>query len=995
MKIGILAFVMAAALFSWAQTPAPPAIRGPQQTPTLSAEEAPQTAPQTQQVLPSYERQRVYSVELAGRPDLAAGKYSGLVTQKAGQPFSRQKVDESIAALKHTGKFQDVQLQVLPGAEGVRVLLVLHPAIYYGIFEFPGAERFSYSRLLQLTNYPPGGPYTAFEVQQDQEALATFFRRSGFFLSEVTPRLQIDSAQGIVNVIFAVRLGRRAKFGDVTIEGPPQQEAGQLELLLRSLRARLHSSAIRPGKTYNLKTIENATQYLLGRLNKQSHLAAQVRLIGAKYNRDTNRADISFHVQPGPTVRVQLEGAHLWPWTRREQLPIYQQAGVNAEIIEEGRQNLVSYFQSKGYFDAQVSAQVQQESAREMVLYKITKDKRHKVAGVKIAGYQQLPDSELMPLITVQKARPFLHGKYSDHLVRTSTANLRSVYQAAGFSSVKITPQVAKHHGNLEVTFRVDEGPRDIVEALRIEGNSTLATAQLAPRGLKLSPGQPYSANLVGKDRTQIITTYLQLGYLMATFRETSQSLPDQPHRIEVVYHIDEGPQVHTAAIITLGRKNTRQRLIDRDTAVLQPGKPLTQKDLLSSESELYAQRGVFDWAEVDPRRQITTQTEEDVLVKVHEAQPNRLIYGVGFEVINRGGSIPSGTVALPNLPPTGLPKNFQTSETTFWGPRGSIEYTRNNLRGKAESLTLTAFAGRLDQRGGATYSDPTFNWGKWGQSVTTSGEHNSENPVFTSRLALGSYQLQRPLDAKRTQNLFLRYRFSETGLTRLLIPALVSPENLHVRLSTLSVSYIRDTRDNALDAHRGAYDTAEFNVNPSALGSSVNFAKFAGQAAYYKKIPANIIWANSLRLSLAKPFSGSFVPLSEEFFSGGGSTLRGFPLDGAGPQQTIPACGTPGVSSTCSLITVPVGGNELLIINSEFRYPLDAIIKNLGFATFYDGGNVFSTIGFHGQYTNSLGGGFRYKTPVGPVRIDIGHNLNGAPGIKSTQVFVTVGQAF
>jgi len=91
----------------------------------------------------------------------------------------------------------------------------------------------------------------------------------------------------------------------------------------------------------------------------------------------------------------------------------------------------------------------------------------------------------------------------------------------------------------------------------------------------------------------------------------------------------------------------------------------------------------------------------------------------------------------------------------------------------------------------------------------------------------------------------------------------------------------------------------------------------------------------------------------------------------------------------------VPVGGNELLIINSEFRYPLDAIIKNLGFATFYDGGNVFSTIGFHGQYTNSLGGGFRYKTPVGPVRIDIGHNLNGAPGIKSTQVFVTVGQAF
>jgi outer membrane translocation and assembly module TamA len=69
--------------------------------------------------------------------------------------------------------------------------------------------------------------------------------------------------------------------------------------------------------------------------------------------------------------------------------------------------------------------------------------------------------------------------------------------------------------------------------------------------------------------------------------------------------------------------------------------------------------------------------------------------------------------------------------------------------------------------------------------------------------------------------------------------------------------------------------------------------------------------------------------------------------------------------------------------------------MKNLGFVTFYDGGNVFPTIGFHGQYTNTIGIGFRYDTPVGPVRIDIGHNLNAPPGIKATQLFITLGQAF
>ena len=61
----------------------------------------------------------------------------------------------------------------------------------------------------------------------------------------------------------------------------------------------------------------------------------------------------------------------------------------------------------------------------------------------------------------------------------------------------------------------------------------------------------------------------------------------------------------------------------------------------------------------------------------------------------------------------------------------------------------------------------------------------------------------------------------------------------------------------------------------------------------------------------------------------------------------------------------------------------------------FYDGGNVFSHVGFHGQYTNTVGLGFRYATPIGPLRIDIGHNLNATPGIKSTQFFLTLGQAF
>jgi outer membrane translocation and assembly module TamA len=103
------------------------------------------------------------------------------------------------------------------------------------------------------------------------------------------------------------------------------------------------------------------------------------------------------------------------------------------------------------------------------------------------------------------------------------------------------------------------------------------------------------------------------------------------------------------------------------------------------------------------------------------------------------------------------------------------------------------------------------------------------------------------------------------------------------------------------------------------------------------------------------------------------------------------------GFFTDCSYIQVPTGGNEQLILNTEARIPLP-IKQGLGLVVFYDGGNVFPSVGFRdftSLYTNNVGLGLRYATPVGPVRIDLGHNLNPVPGIKSTQYFVSIGQAF
>ncbi|MEO6829816.1 MAG: POTRA domain-containing protein, partial [Acidobacteriaceae bacterium] len=793
------------------------------------ANQPPKTSPQTEQILSSYEGQNVTTIELAGRPELETSQFASMFVQQANQPFSREKIDATISALKQTGKIKDIQLEVAPEANGVRILLVLQPAVYFGVYQFPGAERFSYSRLVQVTSYPPEAAYNVDDIQQSQQNLLTFFRREGYFQAEVTPETKVDREQKVANVAFHVTLNRHSKFGKVEITGVTPAQSAKLRGKLRGVWARLRGSAIRPGKKYRLQTVTNATSYLQRVLEKQNWLAARVKLTGAEYDAATNRADIHFDVHTGPIIHVKIEGAHLWSWTKKSLLPVYQGVGVNRELVQEGSQALTSHFEGKGYFDAKVDPSFQRQPSGVTIVYRITKGKKHKVEEVKIVGNKHESDSDLMAQVTVQKEHFLSRGKYSEALVRSSTKNLTGLYQADGFSSVKVTPAVANKGDDVSVVFHIDEGPRDIVNALTIEGADTLPQSKYAPGGLKVVAGQPYSQQLVQEDRKAVLANYLELGYLTANFRETATSVSKHdPQHVNVVYHIYEGPRVYAAKVITLGRVHTKQRLIDEDVSTIQPGKPLTETKLLTSESNLYNHTGVFDWAEVDPKRKVTTQTREDVLVKVHEAKKNQITYGVGFEIINRGGNIPSGTVAIPGIPPIGLPSDFTTNQKTFYGPRGTFQYTRNNVRGKGETLSLTAFAGRLNQRAAAYYIDPNFRWSKWASTLSASINHNGENPLFTSQQELAGYQLQRPLDKAKTRIFFLGYSFSQTNLTRIEIPELVLPEDRDVRLSQISASFTRDTRDNPLDAHKGILESFQLDLNSSALGSSVDFGKLS-----------------------------------------------------------------------------------------------------------------------------------------------------------------------
>jgi outer membrane protein assembly factor BamA len=543
------------------------------------------------QQISSFIGQTVASVDVAGRPDVDLKNVQELIAVKPGASLSQNDIDSTIANLRRRGGFQDVKVDLEPDEAGARVIFILLPAVYVGMYEFPGAiEEFSYSRLLQVANYNAQMPYSASDVEHAENALVQFFRQHGYFLAEVRPEIEPKSDFGLANVVFHTNLGVQAKIGRVNLAGTTLEETSYLQKKLRSVMARLRGDSLKPGMRYSYTRLQGATRYLQSALVGQNYITGEVKLISAEYDSNTNRADITFQVTPGLVVKVSTVGAHVWRRTARNLVPMYQQNTINDELIKEGQRNLASYFQAKGYFDTTVDVKTVTNQEGMSIVYDIHKDGRHKVKEVAFKGNHHFSGRDLQSHVVVEKGHLFSHGKYSEVLVRSSVKNLRDTYRAAGYSQAEIVPNVIRKNGNAEITFQVTEGPLDVVQDLRIEGNNTLSESQLAPYGMNLGPGKPYSQDLVTKDRNQIMARYLTLGYLNASFHSTAKPAPGDPHHMNVIYQISEGPQVTTATIITDGRQHTRQTTIDRELKI-RSGQPLSENALFSSESRRIAIR--------------------------------------------------------------------------------------------------------------------------------------------------------------------------------------------------------------------------------------------------------------------------------------------------------------------------------------------------------------------------------------------------------------------
>src|SRR5208337_1031152 len=305
---------------------------------------------------------------------------------------------------------------------------------------------------------------------------------------------------------------------------------------------------------------------------------------------------------------------------------------------------------------------------------------------------------------------------------------------------------------------------------------------------------------------------------------------------MRLVYKIEEGPQIRVRRVLLAGYKRTRPRVIGREVKV-KPDQPLREGDVVESQQKLY-NLGIFNRVVVEPQNAGGTDPEKDVVVLVEESKRYTIAYGGGFEV--------------QRLASTTDPTGGEVEAS----PRGILELSKENLTGRADSLSLKLRGSTIQGRALLAYTVPQpLNFRKLSLQATAYVEKTQDINTFTQTRYEGNLQITQQLSPRAS--VLFRYAFRKVTQNNLNVPEEEVPLFFQPTLvSEFSMSWFRDTRDNPADASKGSFNTADFSVAGTGIGSSASFFRLFVQNSTYHKISRNWSFARSIRLGILQPYA-------------------------------------------------------------------------------------------------------------------------------------------
>ncbi len=968
----------AVAVLAWALAVAPAAAQ--ERAPAVANPSAPQApAPSAVAALSranDLQGLRVAQVEFRGieADPPVMNNLRRLVAPNLDQPLDRQKLGRTLRALYATGRFADVQVDAQRNQRNeLSLVFIATENLFIGSITVVGAPRRpSAAQLRDVTKLELGKLYSPAAVEQGMQRMKSLLADNGYYQSAITVDEERHPESQQINLHFSVTPGRAAKIGQVIVTGSPGLSDAEI----------LRISKLQPGATVSAEHVTRALTRLRKQYSKNERLEAQIAVVERRYHEENNTLDYVFRIVRGPVVNISVSGGEISKRKLRRYVPVYEEHAVDDDLLNEGRRNLRDYLQTQGYFDAEVNVSQRREAQPPQevnIAYTVEKGSKHELTNIFIEGNKYFSYGLIRERMAIQPASVLMrHGRFSQELLNRDLDNLRDLYLTNGFESVKVTggfrDDYEGHIGRMVVFIKIEEGPQTLVSSLTITGNSVITEDQLRPL-LTTVEGQPYSEANVAQDRDSVLNHYFNHGFLDAVFTSSAKPAPGDPTREVVEYTIQEGSQVFVDRILASGLRYTRPGIVKRQYQ-LAPLQPLSQLQMLDTQRRLY-DLGVFNSVNVAVQNPDGQSRYKDIFLQFEEARRWNFTYGFGIEV--QSGAF--GTRELPQ-------------GTTGVSPRVSFDVTRNNFGGRAHTVSFSSHVGRLEQRGLLSYDAPGF-MATDNLRLTVSAFYDNSLDVrtFTSQRMEGSTQLEQIVS--KATSLLYRFTYRRVRASDLVIsPSLIPLFSQPVRVGMPSLTYIRDRRDDPIDTHNGNYNTFDTGVASGIFGSEAAFGRFLGQNTTYHPFHARRwVFARNLRVGVAEPFGNTTaLPLPERFFAGGGNSLRGFAINQAGPRDLTTG--------------EPLGGNAMVVNSFELRTPTVAlpwIGNNMGFVIFHDAGNVFATTNDMAHsllrwsqphpdlcqqastgkqcdfsyISHAVGGGIRYRTPIGPVRLDFGYNFN------------------
>jgi len=545
------------------------------------------------------------------------------------------------------------------------------------------------------------------------------------------------------------------------------------------------------------------------------------------------------------------------------------------------------------------------------------------VRSINFSGLSNIKEKELRSVMLLKPPGFFSKSKFDERILEGDVDAIRSVYIKNGYLSPDITYKYqADSSGSVDIDIFIEENARTFVKNIEFRGNTSFDKKYLS-KIIETKRGKPFNPFLLEKDYSAIIYNYDRNGY--HDIAVTSEiDIPEEEAKI--IYNIKEGNKIFISDVNIEGARATRKDRLK--TAIgLRKGSLLTNDKLYNSK------RRLNDLDVFSRIRIVETDSliHRNLLYKLGHKEPLAIRLRVGYSTLNR-------------------------AKLTFM-------LSHKNLFNSLRSIGLLGKIGLRELGLEANYRDP-ITFGKW---LSNGWGVNSEyrREIGYDIVKFGAYSMLIP------NPFYLRYDLERVRLYNVEISDL--EEDALDWLQRISVSLMIDKRDDPVKVHNGYYlfnsiefEDIIFSASGSFIKNDFRFSKFVGIG--------NSTFAFRANAGFILPFNRDIpVPIYNRFFMGGGSTIRGYAENRAGPQD---------VNGN------PLGGERYFLTSCELRIPL--------FSKFY--GTVFSDIGslsedFESNQLHILGStgvGIRFYTPIGPLRLDYALNFEG-----QTSWHFAIGEAF